>query len=99
MAYEKEMDCRSNMFLSGMVLQYCFRRRAFMMLGEIEFVLLNTRWMYPGRTNHLFCCVHIPSLFHVSSVGCLISLPSGELAGFVISSSPQSMQTLRLYLL
>lgn len=31
------------------------------MLGEIEFVLLNTRWMYPWRTNHLFCCVHVPS--------------------------------------
>lgn len=76
MAYEKEMDCRSNMSLSEMVLQYCFWRRGIhkvlsikpgvwvydvLMLGEIGFVLLNTRWMYPGRTNHLFCGVHVPS--------------------------------------
>lgn len=32
-----------------------------LMLGEIGFVLLNTRWMCPGRTNHLFCCAHVPS--------------------------------------
>lgn len=32
-----------------------------LMLGEIGFALLNTRWMYPGRTNHLFCCVRVPS--------------------------------------
>lgn len=76
MAYEKEMDCRSNMSLSEMVLQYCFWRRGIhkvlsikpgvwvydvLMLGEIGFVLLNTRWMYPGRTNHLFCGVRVPS--------------------------------------
>lgn len=32
-----------------------------LMLGEIEFALLNTRWMYPGRTNHLFCSIHVSS--------------------------------------
>lgn len=32
-----------------------------LMVEEIGFVPLNSRWMYPGRTNHLFCCVRIAS--------------------------------------
>lgn len=42
-----------------------------LMLGEIEFALLNSRWMYPGRTNHLFCSVHVS--FSVSCQLCWLS--------------------------